>query len=839
MAKQIVIDIKAVDQLTAPVRGMITNLLQMGDATIRMEKETSGAFRKIFGSVFSLKGAMVGLVGSLTAGLGARAAWRGLTSAAEEMDEINNQSIRLGIGVEQLSALKYQADLANVSFGALADGIFTAQKNVGQFITTGGGRAAPALRALNVQLKDGQGNVRSITDLLPDFIDRLNEIPDTTKRNFLAARIFGDGPEFIRLLAEGGDRLRFMNEEARKLGVVFTPEQIGIANEFRDALDRVSAAWFGMRAAAVVSAGPFLTGLLNRAASFIAAVPEMVSNLTTAVGDALGEDGPERDAAIAKFERLFDSIVGVLTAGVQAGASTLLGVTILASRSVIDFVFGDIGGRIERGIYTLIPQIVGWWATAARGAVSAFGLKGTMLEGALIMAEVGAEARAQFIAFEREQLGQQQTAMEKVAAFQRGFLSDLLPVVRQGAKAAREELRGQASEFLDATDALLGWVDAVARTGLAKLPKRPERDTTPKAPPTKLDDWLSGISQGWDEFENKINNTLELGRQQTLAFAETLTDDLTVAIVDVAGGVRSLEDSLKELGRSTFRMLSEMIVKFLLLRAVAGIASSFVGGGAAGAAQNPNTTIGGTWASDGGVIQPGRVERFALGGVSSGLPAMIMPGEMLVSPEGVRENRDVLARINRGERVGGRGIAAAIAGLTVVSAAAAGPAPVVNGLPFGYGVVVPGPNVERDIVPARLPVGTGVISKRGVAANDPAILMAIARGERVGDRVETFAAGGVAGESLGLVTRAPVSSGSLIVAGGGSVGESSSGAGASGGVHVTFGDIHITVQGGGTVDPRLAEQVKRGLMEGAVELMVQKVEARGSVRDRLRTGLTG
>lgn len=867
MSKQIVIDIKALDHLSAPVRGMMGDLLRMGDASIKMEKDATSSFKKIMGSVISVRGMIVGLIGTAAAGFGAAALWKGLVGTAEQMDRIGDEAIRLGMGVEQLSQLKYTADLANVSFESLANGIFTAQKNIGTFVVTGSGRAAPALRALGVPLRDANGQVRQMTELLPDFIDALNAIPDINKRNFLASKLFGDGPEFIRLLAEGGDRLRAFNSEAKALGVVFTPEQIKKANEFRDSLDRVSAAWFGVRAAAVVRASPALTDLLNAAAPRIAAIPEMVENLFGNIRDALS-DGPNRKAARDKFSEFFGSLGDLAWAGIKG-----VGLVTIAAGS-------EVGALVVK---TIFRKLMGYGADAITDLM--VGYTAMVDTGVKILAarspQMAKAVRAVFplaTGFAEElrdgMMGladDAETTSQAVKRVAGTMDQDLVPTVRRVMTDMRGEIDATSERFLTSADSIVGWTKAMARTSIPKLPDRPKQLVVEDTRRDWTGEWIDGLTQGLTDFKDKARETFELGRSMALSFADSMTDDLTSAIVDVAGGVRSLKDAMRELGASTLRMLSEMIVKFLLLRAVTGFFSapsvtagsvgSIGGTGGVGGAASFGGAGAGVFANTGGVILPGRIERFARGGISRGIAALLTPREMIVSPEGVRKNPDVLARINRGERIdlglGGLGkYAAMLIGSASLSAAAG---PVVNGKDFAYGALVPGPNVNQDIVPARLPAGAGVISRKGVENNDVRMLTLIARGVDVEsgflvaggtrEKPQKLNLGGIVGggvfarpestwrDDLASVARAPVGAGRVGVAGDGPASQYRGG-GSSGPVSVSVNvpvTVNVTSAAGAGVSE--IQKAMAGVGQQVAEIVVRQLEARGAIRDRMREAL--
>lgn len=718
MAKQLLIDIKAVDNLSPQVRAMVGNMLVMGDASVQAEKKASTSFERIVKSALSLKGLLVGLAATIGAGFGVRAAWAGLNDAAAQMDHIGDEAGRLGIAVEQLSSLKYTADIANVSFESLADGIFKAQRGIGEFTTTGGGKASEALKLLNVQLRDSAGHIRQMDELLPEFVDSLNAIPDTNRRNFLAAKIFGDGPEFIRLLAEGGARLRAINQEARALGVVFSPEQIAVANAFRDSIDRVRNAWFGLRAAVLVRVGPDLTEILNRAASAIAAAPQVAGTLVHNIAAAFGT-GPESAEAAGKLQAWVESMGGVVVSSLKLAAVGIMAGGLAIFRIVIDVIGRDAMERITK-----------WSAftgeTYLKGVAN--GIKGhPMIEEAF---------GATF-----DKINEQSKSVnDRVKELAGSFTSDVAPAVAAAMAMVRGEVAKAAGDFAAATDALTGLSAAMANTRINTLPDRFK--AKPGGAPEEKLDWMRGAIQGFEEFKLKADDAFGFARQAAGQLAESGVDGLTTALVDAASGVKSLGAAFQQFGQQTLRMLSEMITKMLIFRLISGIAGSFAGGVPQLAGDESDF-----FANRGGIAP----QRFAGGGL---VRAMLTPGEAILPPGSF--DPSWLHAANKMAR---------------------------------GGMLVPGPDVNADIVPALLRPGTGVLTRSAVSR---------------------MARGGLAGDAGGGI---------------------SSGGGGWGGVNVV-NNFHIN--GGGTPSSETLAMLKKAAMDGVREGLRNHPGMREQIREIAR-----
>ena len=261
----------------------------------------TSTLKRVAAAVLSIQGAFVAVGAAIVGGVLAQQ----FDSAAEHLDQIGKASRRLGLSVGDLSSLSYQAKLANLDFENFAGQIATAQKNLGLFATTGGGKAAEAFRLLNVRVRDGLGNVRGMTELLPDLADAINRLPDA-QRVFAASAIFGDS-SILQLLESGGGALRRRSTEAGRLGAIYTPEMVRAAEQYKDAIGRVGAAWMGVRAVVVEQVAPVITEVLNRLAEGIARTPDLVRGIGHEITTLLSGKPDEKAGAVRRLGDIVDS----------------------------------------------------------------------------------------------------------------------------------------------------------------------------------------------------------------------------------------------------------------------------------------------------------------------------------------------------------------------------------------------------------------------------------------------------------------------------------------------------------------------------------------------------
>ncbi|MBY0261647.1 MAG: phage tail tape measure protein, partial [Phycisphaerales bacterium] len=297
------------EALAQPVRALATlagPIRAVGSLAQRTIQGVLSPLLTLGKTLTSLPVLLAGVGGAIVAGRFVGA----LNATAARMDEVGKAARRLGLDVEQLSGIRYVAELSNVEWTGLAGAISTAQRNIGQFVTTGGGKAAEAFELLNVPLKDAQGRIRDIGELLPELADAINRLPDA-QRQFAAQRIFGD-ESILSVLESGGAALRGRFEEAARLGVLYTKAQTDAAEQYRDSLSRVAAAWEGIKTTIVTAVAPAVTEFLNGLAYRLAEIPAVVKTVGQVLRNAFSIDAGIRDLGAAQLKALLSSVAGLV-----------------------------------------------------------------------------------------------------------------------------------------------------------------------------------------------------------------------------------------------------------------------------------------------------------------------------------------------------------------------------------------------------------------------------------------------------------------------------------------------------------------------------------------------
>jgi hypothetical protein len=178
-------------------------------------------------------------------------------------DEISKAAQSIGIGTEELSRLRYAADISGVSFESL-------QSNLGRFnrgifdAANGTGNAGKAFARLGIEVRNAEGGIKTQTQLLGELAAKFQSMPDGVEKSALAMQIFGkSGAEMIPFLNQGADGIAKLTDEADKFGVVIDQETGRKAEEFNDNLTRLQGVFSSLATQIMADNLPALVSFTN------------------------------------------------------------------------------------------------------------------------------------------------------------------------------------------------------------------------------------------------------------------------------------------------------------------------------------------------------------------------------------------------------------------------------------------------------------------------------------------------------------------------------------------------------------------------------------------------
>lgn len=188
-----------------------------------------------------------------------------IKSTINDMDTLAKTSQKIGVPVEQLSALAYAADLSDVSFEQLSKGVGKLNKAMVEAAGKPTSDAANAFRALGVSATDANGKLKSSEVVMGDLAAAFEGIKDGPGKTAAAMAVFGKaGADLIPLLNGGRDGLKEMNAEAAQFGAIVSTTAAKQAEVFNDNMTRLGYAVKGVIVQTAERLLPILVDVSNK-----------------------------------------------------------------------------------------------------------------------------------------------------------------------------------------------------------------------------------------------------------------------------------------------------------------------------------------------------------------------------------------------------------------------------------------------------------------------------------------------------------------------------------------------------------------------------------------------
>jgi hypothetical protein len=213
----------------------------------------SPAFRGVESSIDRVKTSWQSLSGLFAAGAAGGGLVMLVNHAIEAGDQLNKLSQKIGVSVDDLSALKFAAQLADVEVGSFTRGMKGLNDTLVQ-AQDGTSKQAALLKALGVDIKAGPN------EALKQVADAFKQLGDDEVKTTLAGAIFGSkiGIDMIPLLNQGRKGIDEVSDSARKLGLTFGAEFAQQAEQFNDNMKKLTT---GGQKLGIMIAGEILPGL--------------------------------------------------------------------------------------------------------------------------------------------------------------------------------------------------------------------------------------------------------------------------------------------------------------------------------------------------------------------------------------------------------------------------------------------------------------------------------------------------------------------------------------------------------------------------------------------------
>ncbi len=225
-----------------------TVLIDIKADTAKLVNGMEKAERTVKKSVDNIKRTLIALAATYASIESIKAFAHMANEAYEAADATGKLAQTLGMTAEQLSKLEYVAGYADVSINKLQAALAAMIRRTTNFVRSGGGAAANALRELGISAEYARTHFTDTATTFEIIIDRLRKMPDGFRKTAIAQDIFSkNAAEVLRISSMSKNELQKYYKEAEKFSIAVPNWVARMSGVFDDIKTHISAMTQGFK----------------------------------------------------------------------------------------------------------------------------------------------------------------------------------------------------------------------------------------------------------------------------------------------------------------------------------------------------------------------------------------------------------------------------------------------------------------------------------------------------------------------------------------------------------------------------------------------------------------
>ena len=250
-------------------------------------------------------GAVLGMAAALAAVV--KSLFDCTTEAANNAVQLSRISESAGLSTTSAQKWDYVLKSVGSSLESASGDLSGFQQKIVE-ASQGAGESAELFKKLGLYVWDASGNLKTTEQMLPELIEKLQGMSDTTERNAIANKLLGGtGTALIPILNQTGDELQALIEEKEKLGILsegeiedlkqtaqaqedFTNAVEAAKNQLAQSFAPAVTAVYEMASNIVSKLSKWLqeSGILDWLSSLVQIVAQIISRLVSVAGAITG-----------------------------------------------------------------------------------------------------------------------------------------------------------------------------------------------------------------------------------------------------------------------------------------------------------------------------------------------------------------------------------------------------------------------------------------------------------------------------------------------------------------------------------------------------------------------
>lgn len=315
------------------------NTKQFENALKRIEKQTAQTFGKADQSVKRLESSLrssssqiLSLGRSFAAAFGVGFAVGGIASlpgllrdVVRQAADIGDTADKIGLTTDALQELNFAAQQTGSTAETMTSALEQFAKRIGD-AAQNGGDLAKIFKANGIALKDANGALRPLNDLLNEYANLIRGAVSPSDQFVLSTEAFGRGAgaDMVLTLRDGADGLRRFADEAQNTGQVIERSLIKQAQEIDDKFDQLAGTLATFAQEQVLIFVRDLSNAFQQLSGWLSAVRDAANAGAAALDNLGGANDPEAiRAQLAEAEQTLAGIQDRAAKGINIPGGSL------------------------------------------------------------------------------------------------------------------------------------------------------------------------------------------------------------------------------------------------------------------------------------------------------------------------------------------------------------------------------------------------------------------------------------------------------------------------------------------------------------------------------------
>ena len=269
-------------------------------------------------------------IGTAIAGVGvAFGAW--VNSMRDSVDRIGKVSSAVAVGSETLQKWQFTAGQSGLATEAFNKALLKFSGNVGK-AGAGAKAQADSFKALNINIRNADGSIKSVDQLLPEVATKFKILGDDVRSTQIAVDLFGGkGAELVNFLRLGKDGLDRFGKALEIQGGVVEDKGVRATEKFNDRLDLLKNKFKDLFTPIIEVANKAIAPFVEEAERAKMSLPDLRKEIQSQINTLVKQRDAVKDSK-KESEGFFSSLLKGARASTVSKASIQKQIDVLAKQ---------------------------------------------------------------------------------------------------------------------------------------------------------------------------------------------------------------------------------------------------------------------------------------------------------------------------------------------------------------------------------------------------------------------------------------------------------------------------------------------------------------------------